>query len=228
MSIVDRLFQRPPAGAALDLPALQARFAAAAARGAGRPPDPDLVRARLADACRDTGVTPVLPEVFDELAPKAISDGPILIINPSLPERFDGLAQGLDDEALRRLALAVGAFDDEGVCKTLPHLPAIRNDGRRLVAVLRDLARETPLLTLELLRDSPLRAEEFARQFIARLGARVHGETAEQSKRRLERLDYERLLAEAEQARQSAEGRAKHIRDLQDEQEKRRPRRGKW
>lgn len=212
MSIVDRLFRRPPAGAALDLPALQARFAAAAARCAGRPADRDLVRARLADGCRDAGLAPGLPEVFDELV------------------------QGLDEEAARRLMLAAGAFDDEEVRKALPRLPTIREEerrpiaahGRRLVAVLRELARETPLLTLQLLRDSPLRAEEFTRQFIARLGASVRGETAEQSRRRLERLDYERLLAEAEQARQSAEGRAKQIRDLQDEQEKRRPRRGKW
>jgi len=204
MSIIDRLFRRAPAGPPLDVAALQARLAAAAARRAGRPPAADLVRARLADACRDAGMPPAPPEVFDELA------------------------RGLDDEAARRLALAVDALDEGELRRALPCLPAIKDDGRRLVAALRELARETPLLTLELLRDGPLRAEEFARQLIVRLGASVRGESADQSRRRLERLDYGRLLAEAEQARQSAEGRVKKLRELQDEQEKRRPRRGKW
>jgi hypothetical protein len=89
------------------------------------------------------------------------------------------------------------------------------------------LARELPLLTMELLRQSELRIEEFARNFIARLGATVAGETPQQSRDRLHRLDYARLLEEAEQAKVSAEERMEYIRKLQEEQDKK-TRRGKW
>src|SRR5208283_4064709 len=89
------------------------------------------------------------------------------------------------------------------------------------------LALATPLLTMTLLRQSPLRVEEFARHFLARLGTAVSGETAAQSRERLERLDYGRLLAEAERAKVSAEERMEYLRQLQEDQA-RRARRGKW
>jgi hypothetical protein len=73
-----------------------------------------------------------------------------------------------------------------------------------------------------------LRVEELARRLLAVLGASVVGESAEESKKTLHRLDYARLLAEAEQAKIAAAGRAEKLKKLQDEQEQRRARRGKW
>ena len=64
--------------------------------------------------------------------------------------------------------------------------------------------------------------------FVALLGATVQGETPQDSRRRLERLDYRKLLAQAQEAQKSAEGRVQRLRELQEEQERRRPRRGKW
>ena len=69
--------------------------------------------------------------------------------------------------------------------------------------------------------------EELARRLLAGLGAAVAGETADESKNKLHRLDYGRLLAEAEQARRAAAERAERLKKLQDEQEQRRSRRGK-
>jgi hypothetical protein len=89
-------------------------------------------------------------------------------------------------------------------------------------------ARELHLLTMELLSQSALRVEEFARQFVHRAGGVVRGETEEQSRQQLHRLDYARLLAQAERARNSAEERLEVVRQLQEQQEARRPRRGKW
>jgi hypothetical protein len=205
MSITDRLFGRGRAPrVALDLGALTTGFAANVSRFEGQDVEPDLVRARLADHCRDAG------------------------LEPMLPEEFDGLVENLDDESWRRLALAVSALDLPAVRQALPEVLGVRPLCAVIAEAFVRLARETPLLTLELLRQSPLRIEEFARQFLARLGAAVRGETHEVSRARLARLDYAWLLAEAEQAKVSAEERMEYIRKLQEQQEARRSRRGKW
>jgi hypothetical protein len=129
----------------------------------------------------------------------------------------------LDAEGRGRFALAVALLDE----------PEVRSRAAALFAALRpsvgpvvvDLAYRTAPVTLELVRESPLRAEEFCRHLIAHLGAGVRGESAEESARQLERLDYGRLLAEAERAKMSAADRLEYLRKLQAE---RAPRRGKW
>jgi hypothetical protein len=204
MSLSERLFGRKGGLPQLDLAGLQASLADAASRIAGRDAEPDLVRARLADRSRDAGLEPLLPE------------------------EFDAMTAGFDEEAWRRLALLVGALDLDGVRGALPELAARRPLAALVGTAFAGVAKETSLLTLELLRQSPLRVEELARRFVAGLGALVGGESAEVSRQRLERLDYGRLLAEAERAKQAAEERAERLRRLQEEQEQRRPRRGKW
>ncbi len=199
MSLTERLFGRP-AGAKLDLAAVQARLADAVRRVGD--PDPDLTRARLADGCRDAAVP------------------------PALPDEFDTAATGLDGEAWRRLAVLVGVLDLAIVRAALPQLSAGRS-GIAAVTAIVGLARETPLLTIGVLEQSELRVEELARRLIADVGATVANETADESKKKLHRLDYGRLLAEAEQARLAATERAERLKKLQDEQEMRRSRRGK-
>jgi hypothetical protein len=205
VGLVDRLLGRsggsPPE---LNLAELRDWLGAALARQTGRPADPLLVRARLADRCRDTGVRPLLPD------------------------EFEALARDLDTEALRRLTLLVGTLDLESVRGQLPALTAERALIDLVGEAFTGLARTTPLLTLELLAQSPLRVEELARKFLDRLGAAVKGEKPAMSRQQLERLDYERLLEEAERARAAAEERVERLRRLQEEQEANRPRRGKW
>ncbi len=207
MTIADRFFRRgrkTRAVPALDLGGLRACFSAGVARFAGKVIEPALVRARLADGVRDTGLTPLLPEDFAERT------------------------AGLDAEGWRRLALVVAALEREEVGAAL----AAAEGKRGLGVVLDDgffrIARERSLLTLDLLQQSALRVEEMARHFLAGLGAPVEGETPAQSRQRLERLDYARLLEQAEKAKVSAEERMEYLRKLQDEQEKKGPRRGKW
>ena len=67
MALVDRLFRRDGLPQ-VDLSALQVRLTAGVVWWSGRPADPDLVRARLADGCRDAGVDPPTPEEFDARA----------------------------------------------------------------------------------------------------------------------------------------------------------------
>lgn len=209
MAIADWLFKRFKGGkdrVDVQLPPLKASFAGAVPRLEGKSVEPDLVRAQLADRYRDAGLEPILPEDFDALVLK------------------------LDAEGWRRLALAASALDLEPVRTVLPRLLSLPAEGviNQVQNGFVGLAEATPLLTMELLRQSPLRVEEFARHFLARLGAAVAGETVEQSKDRLTRLDYARLLAEAERAKLSGEERLAYLRALQEEQEASRPRRGKW
>ena len=123
MSLTERLFGRP-AGAKLDLAAVQARLADAVRRAGDA--DPELTRARLADGCRDAAVT------------------------PALPEEFDAAAKGLDGEGWRRLAALAGTLDLTPVRAALPQLPAGRS-GAEAVAAFVGVARGTPLLTIEVL-----------------------------------------------------------------------------
>jgi hypothetical protein len=203
VSLTDRLFGRKGVPQ-LDAARLQGFLTNAVSHSAVQRAEPELVRARFADRCRDAGLEPLLPEEFDKLT------------------------DGLDAETWGRLALLVGALDLEAVRSALPALAAARPLAELVRTAFAGLARETPLLNLELLRQSPLRVEELARRFIAALGATVRGESPQVSEQRLARLDYGQLLAEAERAKQAASGRVEQLRKLQEEQEKRRPRRGKW
>ncbi len=143
------------------------------------------------------------------------------------PVEFNVATAGLDEEAWRRLALTVTAFERYDVRAGLPLLLEGRSVAEQVRAGFIGVASDLPLLTMELLRQSDLRVEEFTRQFIARLGAGVLGEPPEQSRIRQHALDYARLLEEAEKAKVSAEERMEYIRRLQEMQD-RRSRRGKW
>jgi len=206
MAIRDWFRKRPRGRPAVEvtLPPLEAVLAAAVPCLEKVVAEPDLLRARLADAYRDGQ------------------------LEPPLPETFDARTADLDAEGWRRLALAVTALDHAPLRATLPRLVRDGDTTRQMEEAFIGLALATSLLTMELLRQGPLRVEEFARQLLARLGAQVAGETVEHSRERLERLDYECLLSEAERARESAEGRMDYLRKLQEEKDRRRPRRGKW
>jgi hypothetical protein len=160
--------------------------------------EPALVQARLADHYREVDREPV---------PAA---------------RFNAFVAGMDAESWRRLALAVGPLDDTAVRSALAHLklPVVGQVQAGFVAV----ARQTDALTLALLRQSPVRVEEFARHLAASLDIGWRGETPKESKNRLRQLDYKRLLAEAEKAKKQAEERMEYLRKKQEEDAARRPR----
>jgi hypothetical protein len=201
MSLTERLFGRST-GVKLELAIIQSRLTKTIAKIGSS--NPDLIRARLADRCRDAGLTPVLPE------------------------EFDAEVSGYETETWCRLALLIGVLDVDDVRAALPKLVSARPLKEIIANGFTGLARDANLLTMEVLSQSELRIEEFARLFIGRLGASIVGENAADSQKRLERLDYGRLLAEAKRAQESASGRADRLRKMQDEQEQRRSRRGKW
>ena len=184
----------------VDLPSLMAAIEQELPLIADRELDPLLVRARLADRLRDAGVLPPLPAAVEELT-----------------DDF-----GVED--WRRLALLLGSAEE----------PSVRGSGEALfgaeawrVAFV-DVASDRGLLTVEVLRRGPLRVEELARAFVAALGARIQGETEEASRERLQRLDYTRLLNEANLAKMEAEQRAEYLKAIQQREAEARTRRGKW
>ncbi|MDC3958380.1 hypothetical protein [Polyangium jinanense] len=142
--------------------------------------DVDVARAKLADLCRDLAIEPVDPLELDPIAAE------------------------LDRGAIERLALLVLVLERRGIPEAL--LKRIFEGRARTAARegLFDVARGSSLVTLDLLRGSPLRREELARRLVLGLGASVAGESLAEARAALERLDYGRLMAEAERARRAA------------------------
>jgi len=95
--------------------------------------------------------------------------------------------------------------------------------------LLSDLSRRLNLLDFDVLANSDVRLEELSRHFCASWTINIEGESAAASAKRLHQIDFGRLMKEADAARSSAEERMAYLRKLQEEEEEtRRPRRGKW
>jgi hypothetical protein len=202
MGLLDRLRGRA-APTELDLSVLREALGRRVALVESRPVEPALVHARLADRYRD------------------------LEREPPEPGAFLALVAALDAASWQRLALVVSALDEPAVRGPFRDLRSRADDQVR--AGFAGFAQGTSLLTLALLRQSPLRLEEFARRWAAALALPIRGEAATVSADRLERLDYGRLLGEADRARQDAEGRLEQLRQKAEAQDRRvMPRRGKW
>jgi len=211
MKLLDRLFGR---GDELDakgpvsvpLTPLLATMAETLDEVAGSPPELLLIRAQLADAYRAMEVEPMDPAAFDALAAR------------------------LDEGAQSRLGLLALVVRRGTLRKELKALLALH--GQDAAAQVRggfvNVAYMTPLLALDLMQKSPLRLEELTRRWLSQLGAGVKGETEEISRAALDRLDYGRLLAEAERARQAAEERMEQLKKLQEQRDGARAPRGKW
>lgn len=163
----------------------------------------DLLRARLADRSRDAR------------------------IQPAPPDQVAAMLDALDAESLGRLSLVIAVLDLDEVRAVSP---AVLGQGpilERIRECFVEFAFGTELLTRELLWQSPLRLEEFVRKWLEVLGVGVAEETVEESRQRLERLDYGRLLAESERAKLEAEPRLAALRALQEQRAQNAARRGK-
>jgi hypothetical protein len=188
----------------IELPLLTAAMAAnlaALERAAIRPP---LLLARMADRLRDEAVDP--PD----------------------PGNVNAWVSRLDAEAWRRLALLVAALDVDAMRALLAPL-VVRDGVERVTRIgIIGAAADASLLTLALLRESKVRLEELARRWLAALGVAIVGETAAVSAETLQRIDYARLLGEAERAKAAAEARMAELRKQQELAEKMRAGRSKW
>lgn len=189
----------------IDLDELITTFGGAVGFWETQPEAEVLARARLADACRDAGIRPLAAETFQ-----------------SGWNTFD-------QEHQRRFCLLISGLDVDGVAKRLPVHSRDRDGADAVLLLFQQLTTRLPLLTLDVLQQSDVRLEEFARHFCVDWGLKITGERPVNSEARLHDIDFGRLMKEAEAARSSAEDRLAYLRELQEkEEETRRPRRGKW
>jgi hypothetical protein len=156
--------------------------------------DAELYEARWADLCRD----------FDQA--------------PCTTETFQEATQSLDEEDWRRLALSIDILEDEDLQVTCEQLFKRQNPSELLDVLSIELAVGKPLLTIELLCLSETRLEEFARNLLYQITGRIEGESLRTSKQKLDALDYERLLGDAEKAKEAAEARLEELRKIQEEE----------
>ncbi len=162
-----------------------------------------LLHARLADHYRDLELVP--PEAAE----------------------FERTASDLDVEGWRRLAVAVATLDDTGLRAALAARAPWMDVSAQVQSGFLELARDIAPMTVALMRQSTLRAEEFARNFACASGLGSSGKAASSLARGCMRLDYKRLLAEAEQAKAAAHEKMERLRKRQLESDLRR-RRGKF
>jgi hypothetical protein len=207
MNFIDKVLGRKdkePDKAELNLNYLLGQFGREIPKLMAQKVDPFIVRARMADGYRSIDRAPVDPSLFDLMT------------------------EDFDDEDWKRLALAVSAFNEPGFAMAL----SLRADEffieDQVVHGFLELAQTHSVLTLELFNESVLRLEEYARHVMKAFGIAITGESEAVSEDKLYRIDYARLLKEAEDAQLSAQQRIEYIRKLQEEEEKKRPRRGKW
>lgn len=141
--------------------------------------DVDVARAKWADLCRDLGMSP-----FD-------------------PLELDALTTQFDRAAAARMALIVVMLERGAIARDV----LTRILDKRIRAATKggiiEPVQASQLVTLDLLVQSPLRREELARRVILGFGASIRGEKLNDSRAALERLDYGRLMAEANRARQA-------------------------
>jgi Mg/Co/Ni transporter MgtE len=208
MSLFDRIFRggakKSPARAAVSIEALIAEVGAASIELEGNPGaiEPALIVARFQDALRSRGIRPLPAAAVAELV------------------------AGMDQEARMRLSILAALAEGPALAEALSAFGEEAGEAITRECVVRTVEVKRAL-SLELVRQSPVRAEELARAFVLSLGVAIQGETPAVSRERAERIDYSKLLEEAERAKQSAEARTEEIRKLQETQAMLRAR-GKW
>jgi hypothetical protein len=150
----------------------------------------------VSDAVRLAGLVPPAPRAWDGWRRKW----------PRASELLPELARVFVSSSLR--ASTVQAFGTAG------RLPK---------SVFEGFFEKVAPLTLEMVRGNPFRREEFLRYWIDGCGGTVAGETPEQSKARLEQLDYRQALAEYKKAESSrkaeAARRAQLLREAKEREE---------
>lgn len=198
------MFGRRPSLPSIELDSLIAKFGQAAGFWTSQPQAEVLVRARLADACRDLKLRPPMGVEFQNCWSQ---------LNEEQRLRFCILTDGLE---VPELAAAVQRLCTKGVAEPV-------------LSLLQQQTAQLQYLSGSILQESDIRLEEFARHFCAAWKVEIQGESPAASAARLHAIDFGRLMQEANAARASAEERLAYLRELQEEQEKtRRPRRGKW
>ena len=152
--------------------------------------EPALAAARLMDGLRDAGL-PV----------------------PPLPTWAEA-ARELDRDAWQRVEVLTHLLRERELGPLVAR--ALARDPARAWRVVPGFAtREARLLTVELLVKSPFRVEELARKWVHALGGTIEGESPDESRRRMERLDFGGVLKSLEDAGRDREERMRKLQEIE-------------
>ena len=166
--------------------------------------DPALAEARFADACRDAGAAPVAPEFFA------------------------AMTAGLNEGDWLRFQIIVGMFAVKELRAALAGVSAHMSVEEQIAEGLVAPAVVLKAVKGKILATSMVRAEELARRVAKGLGVGFTGETASASAERLAKIDYVRLLAKVDAAKELAEEQMAELFKHQEQEDNRIRRRGKW
>ncbi len=201
-----RRIRKPPAQCTWSIEFMANAVADAALQQSGSEVDRPLILTRIADHYRSVGVTP-LPMVT-----------------------MESIAKDLDGSGWRRLGIIASMLDfDEARAPLGSHLGERRLHDQVEEGMV-GTAKYLSALDLPILARSMIRAEEFARRLAFGLNIPFEGEEPSWSAKRLEKIDYQRLLSRVDAAKASAEEQMDALMKHQehDDHQIQRRRRGKW
>lgn len=152
--------------------------------------DRELTGARFVDGLRDAGA--MIPSV----------------------EAWEKMTDGFSLEAWQRLEVLVRVFRHPAFAPRIGGL--LKEDSHRIGrAFPLFCVREAQLLTIELLLKSTFRLEELARKWVAALGATIAGEEANESRQKMERLDFGGVLKSLQAADADRSTRMKKLKEIE-------------
>ena len=178
-------------GVSFDLAVLTEQIRLASLDLLGRDPDADLVSARLMDG-------------FDDAK----------LARPTAAE-WKKATKDLDKDAWRRMTILVRLFRESPLKDAVLAAVAARGPAGPIEAFPAFAAGLSRLLSLELLQKSPFRVEELARKWVHVLGGTIAGETASESKQRMERLDFGGVLKNLQAADADRANRMKKLQEIE-------------
>jgi len=124
---------------------------------------------------------------------------------PPSPDVAAILKKPLDEEALKRLGLLIVSIGDPVVGEIVRQRCVDRGTNLVAAAPFVAFAGWGEAMKVSLLLGSPSRLEEFARKWVAALGARIDGESEKESVKRLKDLDLGGAIGALERARLARE-----------------------
>lgn len=155
---------------------------------AGRETDPQLLAARLFDGLDDAKLP--RPPAAD----------------------WAKNTKGFDKEAWARMAILVRLFRETPLREPIVKSIVASNATDVFGGFCSGLSQ---LLTVELLQKSPFRVEELARKWVHALGGSIKGESAAESRQRMERLDFGGVLKNLQAADADRAARVKKLQEIE-------------
>ena len=192
---------KPAEWTPVELPRLLALLSEAARAVESRPPDPELLFARLCDTYRAMDFDP--PKEAWTLHP------------PPWPEVAEKLKRPFTEEDWKRIHLLVDSLGEKSIWELVRQRCVEWGTERTTALLFVAFAKWADLLTIPLLLKSVFRVEEFARKWVEVLGGAIAGEKEKDSHKRIRNLDYGNVLENLQKAQKAREAHRKRLEEIE-------------